>query len=174
MVRDKFQNHAASGETGAFAPDAEDNLQLSQLTRDLEKKRQEGRLTDDEVFTLSQIDKLQEDIAKHSLKPARGESIAAVSNKENIYDLDSSRIRPEPPVPEPAMAPKITSIQASEIIDGINTQFVDKVLKKLKDRVEIPEKHAWEVQDFKVPVAAANEGENLSDYLAKMRVGARD
>lgn len=66
--------------------------------------------------------------------------------------------------------PKISEDQAEKIILGLNEQFADKVLKKLKDRPEaVAAAEPWEVSDFSIKEAPGVPGESLSQYLSRIR-----
>ena len=75
----------------------------------------------------------------------------------------------------PAVVPKISEREADKIISGLNEQFADKVLKKLKDHEsEVAAAQPWEVKDFSVPQAPGVPGESLSQYLTRIRAELPD
>lgn len=90
-------------------------------------------------------------------------------NDDNVYDLNKSEIKRESPLPNPVIASKVTALEADQIIHGIDEQFITKVLSHLKGRVESKLSKPWEAQDFKIPVATERAGENLHDYLQRIK-----
>lgn len=69
----------------------------------------------------------------------------------------------------PVTAPKISEGEADKIITGLNEQFADKVLKKIKDKPQVAAAEAWEVKDFSIEGAPQSPGESLSQYLSRIR-----
>lgn len=168
IIRKKFEAHVASAKPEIFTPSNEDERNLSEFRRVLDSKRQIGRLTDGEIFFLSTIDALLFDIADFNTK-VRKSSASQAPKGENVYDLGKSALQSPEPAVDTVVIPKISNSEADQIIAGLDQQFADKVLKKLKDRVEVDAKPAWEVKDFKVEADVHGEGKNLYDYLAKVR-----
>lgn len=173
-IREKFDSHLKSGKLSGFSPDAADNQQLSELTRRLVTKKQTGELTQEEALALLGVDRLAEDIAKFNSRDKTPDARGGLNGQENIYDLLGGRLREAQASEAPVAIAKVSAADADRIIKGLNEQFVEKVLKKLQDGAEIQGQPSWKARDFSLPVQATAEGQNLHDYLEKLRVELPD
>ena len=141
-ANDEFARHVSSGDGGEFGLSQEASASLSQLTRQLENQRQLGSLTREEKESLREIDQFWEKIAKYNeRKDLRGST-----GGELVYNLQQSKLVTPEEHKQPPVIPNISSQEAEKIIAGLNQQFEEKVLSKLKE-----------------PAPAA--GRNLQDYL---------
>ena len=150
QAKNELTNFASAGNVGPFQPSSEALEGVSRLTRDLEIKRQTGALTDNETSLLKEVDELWENIAK-----ANAQKKAPAIPGQNIYDLKSKTLFQEsgdPGQPSHPVIPQISPEQADKIIAGINEQFEEKVLKKIKE---------------KTPTG----GRSLQDYLSTFKPG---
>ena len=157
QVKDELTSYASTGNSGPFQPSPDALASVSRLIRELEIKRQTGVLTDNETSQLKEVDELWENMAKAN---ARKKPPAVLG--QNIYDLKNKRIFQESEdsiKPERPIIPQISSRQADEIIAGINEQFEEKVLKKIRERDH---------------VAGSTAGRSLQDYLSTFKSGSRN
>ena len=159
QVRDELARHRASGDPGPFHLSQSSSSALLKLTRALETKRQTGNLTESEQTFIKQSDELWENVvrsgeAKNVPPPAAG---------PKTYDLKTKRLFEEPDKSakiSKLVTPAISVQEADQIIETLNQQFEEKVMKEIRQSRGLQAN-----EEPKVP------GKNLQDYLSTFRAG---
>ena len=167
----EFNNYRQGGTKAPFSPSKETDFALHKLIRELESRRQIGKLTSQEQEWLREIDALMENMTKFNQKLPNSQNRGGT--QELVYDVKQSKFLPEEPIQKPINTPNISEYQAEQIISNLNRQFEEKVLKKLKKPV-VPEDAGkdtgmTEHSDFSGGLNAPQPGRNLRDYLSEVQ-----
>lgn len=130
-IRSELSRHIASRTAEEFAPSPDASAALSRQLRELEFKRQSGAvLTDEEKSLLRETDQLLQDIAKHN------EQLKNLpQTQESLYDLNQSKHVPaDDAEAQPPVIPQISDEEANRIIAGIDQQFEEKVMSRIRQQ----------------------------------------
>ena len=152
----EFTRHQTLAPGTRFQPSLEASTAVSNVTRDLDIKRQLDDLTAAEEAAFEEIAALWEGIARFNNRvPIR--AAPASGENEQIYSLRDSKFVEQKPEPRPEI-PVITYELADQIITGLNKQF---------------EKNIMSNRNFIESAAVASEqGRNLQDYLSHIQTQA--
>jgi len=142
---------------------------LGALSRELERKRQVGELTNTERLWLRQIDALTERIYNFNR-----ESYESQPNESGtvVYDMDQKiRLEESQSTEDPGVA-KISNEEAEKIIETLDKQFEEKVMNRIRKQNDTAKQ---KVETDRVSVAevlaggSASGGMNLQDYMTAIR-----
>ncbi len=169
-MQKEFEDHLEKRSPFRFRPSIEASGVVAKLTKELEKKRQTGKLTEQEAIWLASIDKLQEEIIKFNQGLA--ELVTAAPANNNVYNpKDRSLVeQTEPKMPQ--IIPTISEKQADKIIKDLGEQFEEKVLKKLKDRPSAG--GDFSEKDFAPSISTLGHGRRLEDYVSILKAERPD
>jgi hypothetical protein len=174
QAEEELAHYEARGGKGTPALPADLSVELSRLSRGLEKKQQTGRLSPSEQNMLSRIDKLMNRMGFLAGGKSAPEKRAA-SDGKNVYDLAQSRVLKQSREKPPVVLHQISEKQADDIIAGIDQQFQEKVVKTM-DRPLKPIHQSGSAQNIADIESVSNEpnkeedgGVNLHDYLSRFR-----
>lgn len=160
LLREEFSKHVASQSAEPFSPPMEITSAVSILTRELETKREQGTLGDEDLALLDLIDAVWEDIAKFNAQ-VRKSPPAFITEK--VYDLSGGpAVEPKEKKLEPA--PKISQAQADEIIAGLNQQFEEKIMSKIHKNETAPSK----ISEAR-PTELGGDGRSIQELIHVLR-----
>ena len=170
----EYSQYIASRRVGEFRPSKEASEGLGRLSRELERKRQVGELTSTEGLWLRQIDELTERILnfnRDNPKNRAGEAGIAV------YDMDQKLKLEESHDAELPIIPRISSKEAEKIIEGLDRQFEEKVMNRVRKQREGGEQKEVRGEVPESGVIGQRDkagGANLQDYLTAVKAERPD
>lgn len=172
LIKTEFDAHIKKGDNSEFKASPEAQAALAAATRLLEQKRQTANLTEQENHLLRSADELYERIAKYNQRTRAQKPV--LLRQESLYDLSKgNRILAEQPAAEPSpfVVPRISSREVDQIIENLNEQFEQKVLKQIRNRTEkVSAKPPEAVNDFAaLPRPTPEAGRNLHEYLSEIK-----
>ena len=128
QIKDIFATHVEQNPGKVFKLAAANQRDLSRLSRELEKKRQIGSLTDQEQNQLRVADQLLENITKFndSIEKKVATAPGPKYTETRVYNLAKSDLQGEEEIVPNFEVPKITQSEADKIISDIDKQFEEQ------------------------------------------------
>lgn len=168
QIREELARYIKSGSKSSFIPTSQASQTLSQLLRELERKRQSGSLTAAEAQKLREIDELLEDIAKFNRK----NQDTAPLGGHPVYNLADQKLSEATEYVPPMIVPNVSGTEAQEIISELDQQFEEKVLSKLRKKAgpdSLTGPASGGPEDFSISKGPAEEGRSLQEHLANVK-----